>query len=279
MDLQEQAKASSRETRIVVRQETSTVAVFGGEGSSIVQFREQLEDYWKGNEIGQDEDKLKSLKKHVCKEVREALDCYPDNKTQTVGQVFEILRHIYGNARSTSVLLGAFTRTRQRQHEPVREYSSRVNKAYRELVRHQQSHGQEPLGDSVLRDHFVENLQDTTLSRHLQDKVHSSLEVLFYQVMEAAVRWAESGSGPQDASSQPMEATSAAAAVVPVLDRLVSELSDLKIEVTKLKRRLDAGSRDQQGGRRTPNEFTEDGRPICRKCQEIGHIARKCSLN
>ncbi|KAL8622112.1 hypothetical protein ACOMHN_056597 [Nucella lapillus] len=49
--------------------------------------------------------------------------------------------------------------------------------------------------------------------------------------MEAAVRWAESGSGPQDASSQPMEATSAAAAVVPVLDRLVSELSELKIEL------------------------------------------------
>ncbi|KAL8608193.1 hypothetical protein ACOMHN_016648 [Nucella lapillus] len=69
-----------------------------------------------------------------------------------------------------------------------------------------------------------------------------------HPVLSAVTPMTESGSGPQDASSQPMEATSAAAAVVPVLDRLVSELSELKIEVTKLKQRLNAGSRDQQGG-------------------------------
>ena len=272
----------ARGPRVVVRPETSTVTIFRGKGCSLTQFEEQLQDLWKDHEIHKEEDQLKSLRKHVAKEVGEVLDCYPDNKKRSVKQVLAILKHVYGDARSTSVLLDTFTATRQRPHEPVREYSSRLNKAYKDLVRHQIEADQQPLGDSVLRDHFVENLQDQTLVKHLRDKVHEKHEMPFFEAMEAAVRWTGPGAGPKEVNSQPMGASSTAAPeMVPVLEKLVGELSNLKMEMAKLKKRLDDGSRDQHGGRRPRrlNEFAEDGRPICRKCRDAGHIARNCPLN
>lgn len=122
---------------------------------------------------------------------------------------------------------------------------------------------QPPSRETILRDHFISQLADDFLKRHLRETVIRKPEVKFLAVRDEAIRWAE-GTETIQAHSQREVLPSR---VEKVLDQLMERLTVMESRLSRL---------EQPKGH---FPYTADGAPICLRCKQPGHIARKCQGN
>ena len=259
--------------RVVIVPKERVVSRFTGDGPQVKEFQEQVRAALAAQATEKEEDQVRFLWSHLSTAVREELQCHPPQHRATTEGIFAILERVYGDRRSVCQLLTIFNSTYQRPGEGVREYANRLNKAFLELTKKQKQEKQEPLGDKVLRDHFLDRLSDDLLLRQLRENAFRDPDLTFFEAREEAIRWrADEELGR---SAIPTQAAAATAAPTEVLGELFKQLKCLRSEMAAMKEQM---SRQRSGPRstRTKLEFTKDGRPICIRCHVAGHIGRNC---
>ena len=259
--------------RIVVVPKERVVGRFTGDSRqlSVRDFQEQVRAAWVAQVSEKEDDKLWFLWSHLSIAVKEELQCHPAESRDTTEGTFSILQEVYGDRRTICHLLTTFNGILQRPGEGVHQYANRLNKSFPDLTSKQKQERQEPLGDKVLRDHFLARLSDDLLGRQLRERAFQNPDLTFFAVREEAIRWR--ADDEEATSAIPIQAAAATAAPTRDLEELFKQLEGLRSELAAMKNQM---TRQHPEPSRMRWEFTKDGRPICIRCRKAGHIGRNC---
>ncbi|XP_067309558.1 uncharacterized protein [Pseudorasbora parva] len=217
-----------------------------------------------------------------------------DVDTDTATDILTYLREAFTDRRSSAQLLQDFYSRKQKEGEDIRDFSHALAQALVQITKR----APEAVGDEkiMLRDQFVEGIRDPALRRELRRYVRDKPESSMVEVREEAYLWGweepsgrvrtpKSRSGPYGSFSESAHCAEMKAmghkpdALSKVMD-VVTEQGRQILELTQAVKSL-MTQQQRAGGLQGNNaraqlRFTEDGKPICLKCQEAGHIARNC---
>ena len=158
--------------------------------------------------------------------------------------------------------------------ETVRAYSHRLLTAFRALT-NRQGELNSPLTDQVfLRDYFVDNLASSQIRRQVRDKVFADPQITFLRLRDDAIRWAEDEG--QEASTLLVASTAATPTPSTSMDALEERLMT---KMASMIEKLMAQSCPVQTQTHPSPPRPARRQIICFRCNEAGHIARRCPKN
>ena len=185
---------------------------------------------------------------------------------------------------------------RQKPDEPVRSFVLRLRELHGRLQQHDP---EEAPTDTHLKEQFLLGLEEGPSTQALRRYAHQHPDGTFHELQQEALlleedrcghRWSEvtctAVGGSNNLRSHPQKADWK----TELKQEIMSELKDqLKDWTQELLRELKPGSvphqtdyrpRHEPGYRResstTSNTWSADGKPISRRCRQVGHIARFC---
>ncbi|KAL2086083.1 hypothetical protein ACEWY4_017142 [Coilia grayii] len=226
---------------------------------------------------------------HLEGEARNEIKYRPTATREDPAEIVKVLREVYGCAKSYVLWQQRFFDRKQKDNESLFEFSHALMELMEKIKMSKSNCITNP--DLVLRDQFCENVNDSTLRRELKKLVRDNAEWTILDVRREATRWVEEGQTGRDRShrtvahNSEVQYTSQCEATL----TQTSELAELKDLVLKQQAQIDMlvkhlsqphtkppASQRYGGGRyrRAP-----DGRPICIKCEQPGHIARYCQAS
>lgn len=224
-------------------------------------------------------------------EARAEIKFRPVAERDEPDKIFSILLSTYGCTKSYISLQKQFFQRRQLEGESLREFSHALLHLLEAVKRRDPACFAHP--EVVLRDQFVENVRDCMLKRELRRQVRLHPTLTFLDVRSEAIRWVEEGehpSGPRPRAHsvstyaiEELEAGSSAVSAQPMheLAEVKESLRKQQAQLDNILRRLDTPSfsgpllsRAQTRGPRY--RFTAEGKPICLRCSQPGHVARFC---
>lgn len=222
----------------------------------------------------------------------------------TTKKIFELLSSLYGDNTPVAALRAKFFNCRQGPKQTVRSFCLHL----RELFSRLRSRGDSGLGDTdtLLRDQFIMGLRDGPIRQQLKLQLRRDPRLTFEAVRKEALAL-EADKIDQDDPPACMAVTGTGpAAVSPATDwkqqlraEILKEVKEQMVEFSKTIRdellnrpapvaRLsrersysEGPANDHRPHTRTANSSTRfqwdaQGRPICTKCGEAGHIGRYC---
>ncbi|KAL8592299.1 hypothetical protein ACOMHN_036933 [Nucella lapillus] len=273
----------TREDRVVIVQKEVVVPTFRGGAGQLAEFKEKCVAAWESQNIQLEKDQRKFVKSHLSESVKDDLDCYPKEHLETLENIWNILEKAYGDQRPVQQLLTTFNSLAQYPGEGVRDFSNRVNKAFRDLTARQRVEGQRPLDEQILRDQFISGLQDGILIRQVRAKTMEGPGLSFIDVRSYAIKWELQETNMQKPAPH-VEAAVASAEPQHALTDLTKMVSKLVDRVESLEKQ--ASHRSQERGpskgisegkfRQRQYLSSKEGKPICFRCNEAGYIAREC---
>lgn len=209
-------------------------------------------------------------------------------------RIFSILLETFGCAHSYIEAQQKFFQCRQREGESLREFSHSLMVLMESCQRKNSTAISNP--DSVLRDQFAENVRDKMLRRELKQFIRLNPNSQFLEVRRESFRWADDGEGvrPVRARAFSCDANSGVvgeweAGTQAVAAKPNDELAELKdclrrqqTQLDTILKHLSSGPVNSNSNSRPSNpsrryRFEADGRPICLRCEQTGHMARDCS--
>lgn len=266
---------------IIFHKDTQIRKFSGSVDDCVSDFIAQVKALFESRQLKEAE-RIELITSNVSKNVRDELKCCPPETLKSAALILKALESTYGERRCVSELLGQFYNVRQRSSETVRTYSHRLKNAFDALRDRQKALDAAPVELTLLRDHFVSQLNNTLLRKKLKERVYEKQDLSFFDCRDIAIRWAE------DEEEGESEVVNVNAAfnhdLLSQLKALNLSMQSVEKELTSLGDRVKAleasgGPALQQPhpqGGRTQMPFTKDGRPICIKCREPGHLARNC---
>lgn len=207
--------------------------------------------------------------------------------------IFLYLRVAFREKRSPAQLLQTFYTRKQLEGEDLRTYSHALSQILNTVLK--QSPNAIANANVVLRDQFIEGVRDVALRRELRKLVRDKPQCTLIEVRDEALMWsledtklrASKVASNCSVSSETTEAQ-CAAMVMPVaspvtLDdvlKVVAEQGKAIGELTQAVQRLTLHCPKPESLNRPKStmqpRFSNDGQPICFKCNGVGHIARNC---
>ena len=151
----------------------------------------------------------------------------------------------------------------------------------------------------ALRDQFIEGVRDSTLRRELRRFIRERPRSDLFVVREEALMWTledhprssnvarnrnlavggpEEGSGRVNLTSNvPIDMTMALQDVVKIIAQQGKAIGELTNAVRELSLQTAGAEGGSKGDRpRVKPKYTNDGQPICLRCEGVGHMARQC---
>lgn len=201
-------------------------------------------------------------------------------------EIVKILKEVFGCAKSYVLWQQRFFDRKQKETESLFEFSHALMELMEKIKMSKADCITNP--DLVLRDQFCENVHDPTLRRELKQQVRANAGWTILDVRREAIRWVEEGQTGRDRGHRTVVRNSEAQYTSQCEATLTqtSELAELKDLVLKQQAQLDLLMKHLgQPPTQTPTSqpYREgrfrrapDGRPICIKCGQPGHIARYC---
>lgn len=185
-----------------------------------------------------------------------------------------------------------FFQRRQRDGESLREFSYSLM-ALMDAVK-RKNPTTIPDSDQIVRDHFAEHVRDGMLRRELKRLIRQQASISFIDIRGEAIRWADDGERGSvvrarayscDTHGDVKEVEASTSRVVVESRR---EISDLKETLRKQQVQLDTilqclstpvwrAPPSGQSNRPQRYQFDAEERPICMRCGQSGHIARRCN--
>lgn len=245
-------------------------------------------------------------------EAKREVAILPAGEKNTVEKVFTKLSSLYSSAVPASVSRSLFFNCRQQAEESVRAFALRLQESWQKMMIKDAQNILNP--EILMRDQFVAGLCDDGLKRELRMKVTLNNELKFADVQKEAVLRAGleeneqvcCGAVKATTSKRPWEddlqklKTELKSELAKEVETQVNNLSQsllqgIREEFRKAKhesqsiqtptpsfvpqrsRSFSPGPRQQKTRAQSrPNEYDEQGRPICYICRTPGHIARHC---
>lgn len=223
---------------------------------------------------------------HLEGEARNEIKYRPTATRENPVEIVRVLKEVYGCTKSYVLLQQRFFDRKQKEGESLFEFSHALMELMEKIKLSKGDCIANP--DLVLRDQFCENVNDSTLRRELKRLVRDNEGWTILDVRREATRWVEEGQTGRDrghravARNNEVQYTSQCEATL----TQTSELAELKDLVLKQQAQIDllvkhlgqphAGYSAPQPYRGVRYRRAPDGRPICVKCEQPGHIARYC---
>lgn len=227
----------------------------------------------------------------------------PETARDKASKIFAVLTKVYGDQVPLSVLRSKFFSCRQQANETLRTFALRLREMHRRIEMREED---EAPSDFQLRDQLLLGLREGSLSCALKTYVRRNAEESFASVLEEALKLEE--------EHQQTETGGAACALIGESNATQSRphdkhwkqtlkeelLGDLKTQLREMTQELWQerqpvpapaqtqfrpdlrGGRPQFGRRRAQSHsqpsfnWDEQGRPICHRCGQAGHIGRHC---
>ncbi|XP_049335118.1 uncharacterized protein LOC125802156 [Astyanax mexicanus] len=200
--------------------------------------------------------------------------------------ILDTLKEAYGQPFSLTIAQKRFFDRKQKEGEGLREFSHALLSLSEDINRC--NGGVELCSDQTVRNQFAENVRDPFLRRELKRLIRQDPETRFSSLRrEAILFWEDGQMSGKNAHVHEMGAEGVECARVigstSNLDSFISEFRDMlkkqeeKLEgLTQKVEALQMQKGRRMGRLRQEPRFDSAGRPICFKCQGVGHIARLC---
>ena len=211
---------------------------------------------------------------------------FRDNRVkEDANQILAVLKEMYGCSKSYVSLQQKFFDRKQKEGESLQDFSH----ALMTLMEKVQLCNAMSNSQILLRDQFCENVRDHMLRRELKTLVRQNGELSLLDIRKEAIRWVEEGQPAREKYVRPIPQTceAQATATSEAVGVGKSEYEELKNMFVKQQAQLDLitqtlnsnanTSRGRSFSRVNRYQRAPDGRPICVKCAQPGHIARYCS--
>lgn len=301
--LQAEAMANRATRSYVYLPRERQIQNFSGEyskdGRDVEEFIEEVERVLRTREQNLDEKfdfVISLLRGPALEEVRMCVG----NEAKQPRDVFKCLREAFGEKRSATQLLQSFYNRKQAEGEKLSDYSHALSHLLNSAVK--QSPGLVPNEKILLRDQFIEGLQDALLKRELRKLVREKTDLDIKGVRTEAELWAmeesttatrtvklrvsevtsqplcsavSMGKGKSTTLDEVLEVVSRQERRLVEQDTAISELTRAVKELTMSKATRVYGRPDRRP--RMQPRFTDDGQPICFKCSGVGHLAKTCT--
>lgn len=223
---------------------------------------------------------------HLEGEAREEIRYRSVDEREDPKQIIRVLRELYGCTKSYVALQESFFSRRQQEGETLVEFSLALMSLL-EKVKNQSPHGI-PNGEILIRDQFVEYVNDCALRRELKQLVRRQPTVTLFDVRSEALRWEREGM-PGGARGRSQSVPSAYGIQYEVQGHqnlgggsssggsAVSEMSELRDMLRKQQQQLNQLTQSM-AQLQNPQSHLRPSRAnlICRRCQKPGHFARDC---
>lgn len=276
--------APERERVVYVQQDRKCHKFYGNldhaDSLPIEEWIEEIENHVQTKRLSEKE-KLLFVFNQLDGEARVEIKFQSSEVRGNADEMFKVLRELYGSSHSHNSLQRRFFNRKQLEGESLLEYShalmilmDQVNKSNVNVVSNPQV---------VLRDQFCEGVRDRLLSRELKGLVRQHVDWLLFDVRKEAIQWVTEGESLLFTSRSKQIPVSSEAQVGVACEAASlehSELAELKALVAAQQSQLDTISKALGSKRTTFNvprfRRTLDGKPICIRCNNPGHIARYC---
>ncbi|XP_059158532.1 uncharacterized protein LOC131942651 [Physella acuta] len=271
-------------TVIIVPQREVTIRRFHGDGHAdeVERFIRDVSRAWKVRKDLSDEERRDFLWSHLGESVLAELKCHPKVVRDNPEETFKVLRAIYGEQRSVSQLTGAFQQIHQHRAESVRAYSHRLHEAFESLTARQEALKVSLTDEQILRDHFVENLQDPILRRYLGEELYKSPGTTFLELRNAAIRWCgDEQPTTFEARSSAVTSSQATTELEGLVLTLTKQVSDLATQLQEMQRaQAKLSTQPREPPRAPAKRFRNFRRSLnCYICNSPAHITRDCPKN
>lgn len=211
----------------------------------------------------------------------------------TAEKIFRILTENFSCSKSYVAAQLSFFQRHQKEGESLRDFSHSL-KTLMEVVVKKTPEGVSN-SDRVLRDQFAEGVNDDMLRRELKRRLALDPSMDFLTLRGAAIKWLEEGR--QEVRPRPrafsFDTYTSMGGGSGVQSNAITapngEIAELKEAVRRQQTQLDAilshlnASRpqgNQRGGGNSSksHRYQQDGKPICSRCNRVGHIAKYCRV-
>lgn len=232
-------------------------------------------------------DKAFFLFDHLEGEAREEIRYRPDDERNDPAKIIAVLRELYGCSQSYVSLQEAFFSRRQQEGESLLEFSLALISLLEQVK--QKSPYAMPNSQVLLRDQFIEHVNDNSLRRELKQLVRGKPTLTLLDVRGEALRWEREGMlGSSRGRSHSLPSVYGIQYGVrseshenTMRSSQESELGDIKEmlrlqqeQISKLSQSIACLQISQPT--RLRSRSPHRNQIVCRRCQKTGHFAREC---
>lgn len=267
------------------------------DGQSVDEFIDEVERVIRVRGLNTD-DQVDFILSHLRGSALDEVKLRMGGETKQPSDLFSYLRGAFREKRTTPQLLHAFYARRQLEGEDFRDFSHALSQLLNSAL--QQSHNAVSDPQLALRDQFIEGIRDTTLRRELRKLVRERPHSTLFDVREEAMMWVvedrprganvartrnivstcsgEMSEHSNSVSSAQSDITAALQEVVKIITQQGKAIGELTNAVRELTVQKAHSSGSQTGKPKVKPKYTDDGQPICLRCDGVGHVARQCPV-
>lgn len=216
---------------------------------------------------------------HLEGAARTEIKYLPAAQRERVECIFDVLKDVYGCMHSRITLQRKFFNRKQLEGESLLDYSHALMELMDQVVK-TDAH----VATKDLRDQFCEGVRDQALRIRLRDLVNANPTWTIRDARGEATKWVAQYENPASKfkcnnSSVLNEMSASCESAVSRPSEFGELLSLLKAQQAQLDLVMKALAPSNAPPQRTRNfrpRKTPDGKPICFRCEQSGHIARNC---